>query len=149
MDSFAALPGRRIRGDRGCVARCRFRTFRFAHHQYQAHRPARGIQWRAPISSQSVRPCSPFTSCGAAAKCSTPLAQISLIVVHVTGTVISILPLPSQVSHSSSPKHSGQFTNLVSENSPDSAPLHRSQQLTSSVPSRNHLELPEGCQPGE
>jgi hypothetical protein len=48
-------------------------------------------------------------------------SPISLIVVQVTGTVISILPLPSQVSHSSSPKHSGQFTNLVSENSPDSA----------------------------
>ncbi len=56
-----------------------------------------------------------------AAKCSTPLTQIALIVVQLTGTFISILPLPSQVTHSSSPIHSGQFKNCVSENSPDSA----------------------------
>lgn len=51
------------------------------------------------------------------------VAQIFLIVVQLTGTLISILPLQSQVSQSSSPKHSGQLVNTVSENSPESAPL--------------------------
>lgn len=48
---------------------------------------------------------------------------MDFMVVHVTGTLISIRPLPSQVSQSSSPKHSGQLINVVSENSPDSTPL--------------------------
>lgn len=42
VDSFAAPPDWRIRGDRGCAARRRFRTFRLAHYQYQAHRSACG-----------------------------------------------------------------------------------------------------------